>query len=109
MSENDLEEIKEQVEEAVEETIEKKVTVPDKMEKSPLQSKKFVAYLLGELTWKGLLFAMVFAWGSDLRGQATMITTIIVAGFVQVMYIGGQSFIDHYVRVARILGKEKNP
>ena len=43
MSENDLEEIKEQVEEAVEETIKEKVTVPDKMEKSPLQSKKFVA------------------------------------------------------------------
>lgn len=107
MSEKELEELKEQVEEAVEETIESKVNVPDKMEKSPMQSKKFVAYLLGELGWKGLLFAMVIMWGSDLRGQAAMITAIIVSGFVQVMYIGGQSFIDHYVRVARILGKEK--
>ena len=73
-------------------------------EASPLQSKKFVAYLVAELGWKALA-ALVLFWGRDAISHqvwAILLGIVVVAGFVEALYIGGQAAIDKYVRVARI-------
>jgi hypothetical protein len=82
-------------------------------EKSPLKSKKFIAYLLAEITWKIVLISAL--WGgkdvmlarTDLEGGAPgmwwfMFTVVIVAGFIEAGFIGGQAWLDKYVRVAKI-------
>jgi len=79
-------------------------------EKAPLQSKKFVAYLLAEITWKILLGFMLVTFKDEITGVGvwawwTMLTIVIVAGFVEVGFIGGQAWLDKYVRVAEIAAK----
>lgn len=73
--------------------------------KSPLQSKKFVAYLVAEITWK-ILAALVLFWGKDsIPSQVWLIllAIVLVAAFVEVGYIIGQSSLDKFVRVAGII------
>lgn len=77
------------------------------MEKTPLASKKFIAYLVAEITWKIVLAAALFTFKEQLSDASVwgwwfMITTVIVAGFVEVGFIGGQAWLDKYVRVAEI-------
>jgi hypothetical protein len=79
-------------------------------EKTPLQSKKFVAYLLAEITWKILLGLMLVTFRDEITGVGvwawwTMLSIVIVAGFVEVGFIGGQAWLDKYVRVAEIASK----
>lgn len=81
------------------------VSISD-LERSPLQSKKFHAYLLAEITWKILLGLMIYRW-TDKR-TTVMISVIIVAGFIEVGFILGQAALDKYVRVAAILKPKKN-
>jgi hypothetical protein len=74
-------------------------------EKSPmLQSRKFVAFLVAEITWK-VLAGLVLFWGKDsISGQvwALLLAIIVVAGFVEVLYIGNQAALDKYIKVAQI-------
>lgn len=76
----------------------------DGFEKSPMQSKKFIAYLIADLGWLGLLVAMLLLF----RGSLTILEwgmlmgTVIVKAFVQVGMLLGQSSLDKFVRVARI-------
>ncbi len=75
------------------------------VEKSPLASKKFLAYLLAELTWKALLGLMLIVFREEVTDVGVwawwvMLTIVIVAGFVEVGFIGGQAWLDKYVRVA---------
>lgn len=72
------------------------------IEKAPLQSKKFLAYLLSNIGTKALLFWMVAKDAPDL----VTVTTIIAAAFIDVGYILGQAALDKYVRVASITKKE---
>jgi len=72
--------------------------------KSPLQSKKFVAFLISEVLWKAVLLLVLF-WGKDAiphQVWAIMIAVILVAGFVEALYIGGQAALDRYIQVAQI-------
>ena len=82
-------------------------------EKSPLSSKKFIAYLLAEISWK--LILLVTLWTTkdvlitrtDMDGAGAglwwfLFTIVIVAGFIEVGFIGGQAWLDKYVRVAKI-------
>lgn len=72
--------------------------------KSPLQSKKFVAFLISEILWKIVLLLVLF-WGKDAiphQVWAIMIGIILVAGFVEALYIGGQAALDKYIQVAQI-------
>lgn len=71
------------------------------VEKSPMQSKKFLAYLLSNLGSKILTFWMVEK-GVD---SVTLITIITATAFIDVGYILGQAALDKYVRVAS-MGKE---
>ena len=87
------------------EEVEDAVEAEDAAEaRHPLASKKFVAFLVGELSWKllmGLLIGMsireakIDAWVAGL-----LLSMIVVSGFLEVVYIGKQADLDRYVRVA---------
>jgi hypothetical protein len=79
----------------------------------PLSSKKFIAYMVAEITWKLLLFAMLLVFRDQitLAGVAAwwvMLTIVIVAGFLEIGFIGGQVWLDRYVKVAE-MGMNKFP
>lgn len=74
-------------------------------DKSPLHSRKFAAFLVAEATWK-ILAALVLFWGRDsitTQVWVILLSIIIVAGFVEALYIGGQASLDKYIRVAQIV------
>ena len=64
------------------------------IEKSPLQSKKFLGFLMSNLMWWVLIGLAIWHDSSF----AVQMTIIIVAGFIQTVYIGGQAAVDAYVR-----------
>ena len=79
-----------------------KTPKPDDPVEKGFKSKKFVAYILASVMWKAVLFWMVYNWAGGLDQQMTILTTVIVSGFVDVGYIGSVAALDRYVRVARI-------
>jgi len=72
-----------------------------KYEKSHLQSKKFVAYLVAEVLWKAVMVLLIVTW-TEGWAMGVMLTVVIVAGFIEATFIGGQAALDKYVRVAEI-------
>jgi hypothetical protein len=76
------------------------------MDKRPMASKKFVAYLVAELTWKVALFIVLILGMKEgtidhiVGGLALAI--VIVAGFIEAGYIIGQASLDKYTRIAEI-------
>lgn len=77
-------------------------------EKAPLKSKKFIAFLVSEFTWK-LLAALVLVWAwsaeaIELRAFLILLAIVVVAAFVEVGYILGQASLDKFVRLAEITG-----
>lgn len=72
------------------------------IEKAPLQSKKFIAYLISNLGSKALIFWMV----SKDEGDVVLMTMVTAAAFIDVGYILGQTALDKYVRIAS-MGSEK--
>ena len=72
------------------------------VEKTPLQSKKFIAFLVAEVTWKVVLGIMLWKLGDGLLLTLGM-AVVIVAGFIEAVYVGGQAAIDAYIRVAAIV------
>ena len=69
-----------------------------------LQSKKFVAYLVAEGSWKAIAtLVLISYWGSLTLWQfCTLLTIFLIAGFVEAGYILGQASLDKYVRIAKI-------
>jgi hypothetical protein len=61
---------------------------------SALKSKKFTAYIIADFGWKTLLVYAIFADRSD----AVLLAMISAAGFVQAGYIGGQAWLDRYIK-----------
>jgi hypothetical protein len=82
-------------------------------EKSHLQSKKFAAYMWGDTAWTLLIGAGLWlmrklvAEGADsailLALISLLLGMVIVKGFGQAVYVGGQAIVDKYVRVAEII------
>jgi hypothetical protein len=77
------------------------------MEKRPLQSKKFVAFLISEVTWKIIILVCILNLiEADGDGGVLlhwiMLTAVIIAGFIEAGFIGGQAWLDRYVRIAKI-------
>jgi hypothetical protein len=75
-------------------------------EKSPMQSKKFVGYLIFQLSMLGLA-AGILAWAWNLdeisaRVFFLMLTIIVVMGFVATGYILGVASLDKYLGLAQI-------
>lgn len=68
------------------------------IEKTPMQSKKFLAYLLSNLINKAIIFYMVFISSPT----TTVVWAITAAAFIDVGYILGQAALDGFVRMGQI-------
>ena len=68
------------------------------IEKTPMQSKKFLAYLLSNLISKAIIFYMVY----KMAPAASVVWAITAATFIDVGYILGQAALDGFVRIAQI-------
>jgi len=79
------------------------------MDKKPLQSKKFIAYLVADLGWKLALFYILYQSKSkfDHYNFSVIITLLIVSGFIQVGYILGQAALDKYITVTEKITQKK--
>jgi len=75
------------------------------IEKSPLQSKKFIAYLISNLGAKALLAGMILTGQADI----VMLVTIVSASFIDVGYILGQAALDKYTRCAALASGQQPP
>lgn len=76
------------------------------VEKSPLQSKKFIAFLVAYLSQMGLA-VLILAWAWNLDEVSTrvfflLLAIVIVTGFLAVGYILGVAALDKYTRLAQI-------
>jgi hypothetical protein len=74
----------------------------DPSNKLPLQSKKFVAYLISDIGWKIVIAALLLKVEKsyDQYTFLLMLTLIIINGFIQVGYILGEIALDRYTRIA---------
>ena len=84
--------------------------MPTPLEPVPMQSKKFLAYLISEVTSKILLGAGLFILKGHLdQGSAWfwwwMMTLTICVTFLEVGAILGIAYVDRFVKVARITAK----
>ena len=72
----------------------------------PLDSKKFVAFLVSEVTWKvlvGLIVCLAYKDNKlEWNALLSVLAVVIIAGFVEVAYLGGQTMLDRYIQVAKI-------
>ena len=67
-----------------------------KLEKSPLESKKFVAVMIWSIAW-----LVLTGYGIHVSLDPDVLLAMIwVNGFVQGTFLGGQSFVDALVRKA---------
>ena len=71
------------------------------IEKTPMQSKKFLAYLFANLINKVLIFWMI----QKGIGGTTIAWAITAAACIDIGYILGQAALDGFVRMAHV----KNP
>lgn len=86
--------------------------IPEKNRSLPLESKKFLAFLIGEVTWKAVLVVALIVFHDDFKDVGAwawwfMISIVVTAGFAEIGYIGGQAWLDKYVRVAEIARNTK--
>lgn len=72
----------------------------------PFSSKKFIAFMIIEITWKVILLTALFLGLKDGKVDLdifTLLTTIVVIlGFVEVGFLLGQASLDKYIRLAKI-------
>jgi len=87
---------------------------------SPLQSRKFIAFLMAEASWKAIILVCLYLSKdilmvrTDIDGAGVgmwwfMWTVVIVAGFMEAGFIGSVAWLDRYVDVARITSNGKPP
>ena len=73
--------------------------MPD-LNKLPLKSKKFLAYLVADFGWKVLIGYTIYKEEAKNEiGYTTfliLLSMIITAGFIQIGYILGQAMLDKY-------------
>ena len=72
----------------------------------PLSSRKFLAFLVAEVTWKVILMVILVLEMNKGDLSLTMgilcVSMIIIIGFMEALYIGGQAALDKYTQVAQI-------
>lgn len=81
------------------------------LDKAPLKSKKFVAYLIADLGWKGVILYMLMHLQSKLDPEELtfLLTVVITSGIIQIGYILGQAALDKYINAAvDIFDKDEN-
>jgi len=86
------------------------------LDKEWWQSKKFVAFMTTELGFFLLMGAMIYLQDMAKIGEnMAFMVLAVTSGFLAVGFILGQSYLDRYVRVAKIamgkglLGGEEAP
>tara|TARA_Y100000592_G_scaffold89510_1_gene146827 strand:- start:95 stop:370 length:276 start_codon:yes stop_codon:yes gene_type:complete len=80
------------------------------LDKTPMKSKKFIAYMTSEFGWKAILFYLLYHLQGKLDHYSLVIlmTVVITSGFIQIGYILGQAALDKYVTAAvEILDDDK--
>lgn len=72
------------------------------LDKTPLKSKKFIAYLISDFGWKIIILYMLMHLKSKLEAEELtfLLTVVITSGFIQIGYILGQAALDKYVNAA---------
>ena len=72
----------------------------------PLSSRKFVAFLISEISWKVIIMAIMLIgmkWEQvDPWIAGIVMTEVLISGFVEVLYLGGQMALDKYIHLATI-------
>lgn len=71
-------------------------------DKSPLKSKKFLAYMGADVGWKLVVFYMLMHLKGKLDPQALtfLLCVVITSGVIQIGYILGQAALDRYIDAA---------
>ena len=80
-------------------------------DKTPLKSKKFIAYLIADFGWKAIILYMLMHLQSKLQPSELtfLLTVVITSGVIQIGYILGQAALDKYINAAvDILDKDKD-
>lgn len=80
------------------------------IDKTPLKSKKFIAYLIADLGWKVIILYMLMHLQSKLQPSelSFLLTVVITSGVIQIGYILGQAALDKYINAAvDILDKDE--
>jgi hypothetical protein len=80
-------------------------------EKSHLESKKFVAWLISSVLWKIILIVALVVWKDALTqvgwgAWSFLMSVVVTAGFLDIGYILSVAALDKYVRVAEIAAEE---
>tara|TARA_B100000927_G_scaffold139503_2_gene112612 strand:- start:3943 stop:4257 length:315 start_codon:yes stop_codon:yes gene_type:complete len=72
------------------------------MDKLPLKSKKFLAYLIADFGWKILMFYVIWEYQTKIEHYAFMVivSMVVTSGFIQIGYILGQTALDKYTHIA---------
>ena len=72
------------------------------LDKSPVKSKKFLAYLIADLGWKVIILYMLMHLKSKLQPSelTLLLTVVITSGIIQIGYILGQAALDKYINAA---------
>lgn len=72
------------------------------MDKLPLKSKKFLAYLIADVGWKILMFYVIWEYQTKIEHYAFMVlvSMVVTSGFIQIGYILGQTALDKYTHIA---------
>jgi len=67
----------------------------------PMQSKKFLAYLIAELTTKGLMGWLITHIGTiDLYEMSILLAMVVSSSALTIGYVIGQSSLDKYLHSA---------
>ena len=82
------------------------------LNKLPLKSKKFLAYLIADFGWKILIGYTI--WKEESKEQIgyttflILLSMVITAGFIQIGYILGQAMLDKYAAsIVEIFDKDE--
>ena len=72
------------------------------LDKNPIKSKKFLAYLVSDIGWKVIIMYMLMHLKSKLSVQelTLLMTIVITSGVIQIGYILGQVALDKYINAA---------
>ena len=80
------------------------------LDKTPMKSKNFIAYMTSEFGWKLVIFYLLYHLQGKLDHYSLvmLMTVVITSGFIQIGYILGQAALDKYVNAAvEILDKDE--
>jgi len=72
------------------------------LDKNPVKSKKFLAYLISDIGWKIIIMYMIMHLKAKLTVQelTLLMTIVITSGVIQIGYILGQVALDKYINAA---------